>query len=79
MAEGTDCACCRKGVLLEGKRTTFFLHPCQNTLFQGKKRRKTRFFHIFRKILFKTFGGYRKMLYLCTRFKELSNTAKDES
>lgn len=23
MAEGTDCACCRKGVLLEGKRGTF--------------------------------------------------------
>lgn len=23
MAEGTDCACCRKGVLLEGKRITF--------------------------------------------------------
>lgn len=23
MADGTDCACCEKGVLLEGKRGTF--------------------------------------------------------
>ena len=23
MAEGTDCVCCGKGVLLEGKRSTF--------------------------------------------------------
>ena len=40
---------------------------------------KTRFFfEVFDKFLAKTFGGYRKKPYLCTRFKELSNTAKNK-
>ena len=48
----------------------------KGALLEGKRSPFEKFFLFFLKKDGKTFGGYRKKLYLCTRFKELSNTAK---